>query len=98
MSEIIEGRNPVIEALKSDREVSKILVLDGSREGSIKKIISMASEKNVMISYVGKNKINSIAESDNHQGVIAYVSDQQYYELNEIIDVDAQNDLVIICD
>ncbi len=98
MSEIIEGRNPVIEALKSDREISKLLVLDGSREGSIKKIISMASEKNIMISYVGKNKINSIAESDNHQGVIAYVSDQQYYELNEVVDVEATNNLVIICD
>lgn len=98
MSEIIEGRNPVIEALKSDREISKLLVLDGSREGSIKKIISMASEKNIMISYVGKNKINSIAESDNHQGVIAYVSDQEYYELNEVVDVEATNNLVIICD
>ncbi len=98
MREIIEGRNPVIEALKSDREVTKLLVLDGSREGSIKKIISMASEKNIQINYVGKNKINSIAESDNHQGVIAYVSDHEYYELKDVVNMDAQNDLVIICD
>lgn len=98
MSEIIEGRNPVIEALKSDREITKLLVLDGNREGSIKKIISMASEKNIIINYVGKNKINSIAESDNHQGVIAYVSDHQYYDLKEVLDMDAKNNLVIICD
>ena len=38
MSEIIEGRNPVMEALKSEREITKLLVLDGNREGSIKKI------------------------------------------------------------
>ena len=98
MSEIIEGRNPVIEALKSEREITKILVLDGSREGSIKKIISMANAKKITINYVGKNKINSIAESDNHQGVIAYVSDHQYYSVNEVVDLEASNNLVIICD
>jgi len=98
MSEIIEGRNPVIEALKSEREITKLLVLDGSREGSIKKIISMASAKNIIINYVGKNKINSIAESDNHQGVIAYVSDHQYYDVNEVVDLEVANNLVIICD
>lgn len=98
MSEIIEGRNPVIEALKSDREVTKLLVLDGSREGSIKKIISMANAKKITINYVGKNKINSIAESDNHQGVIAYVSDHKYYEINEVVDLEAPNNLLVICD
>lgn len=98
MSEIIEGRNPVIEALKSDREITKLLVLDGSREGSIKKIISMANAKKITINYVGKNKINSIAESDNHQGVIAYVSDHKYYEVNEVVDLEASNNLILICD
>jgi 23S rRNA (guanosine2251-2'-O)-methyltransferase len=98
MSEIIEGRNPVIEALKSEREITKILVLDGSREGSIKKIISMANAKKITINYVGKNKINSIAESDNHQGVVAYVSDHQYYSVNEVVDLEASHNLVIICD
>ncbi|MBN2898657.1 MAG: 23S rRNA (guanosine(2251)-2'-O)-methyltransferase RlmB [Clostridia bacterium] len=98
MSEIIEGRNPVIEALKSEREVTKILVLEGNREGSIKKIISMANDQNVTINYVGKNKINSIATSDNHQGVIAYVSDHHYYEVEEIVATDAADSFVIICD
>jgi 23S rRNA (guanosine2251-2'-O)-methyltransferase len=98
MSEIIEGRNPVMEALKSEREITKLLVLDGNREGSIKKIISMANAKKITINYVGKNKINSIAQSDNHQGVIAYVSDHEYYDLKDVVDLEAANNLVVICD
>ena len=42
----IEGRNPVIEAIKSGREIDKILV--SAKEGSIKKIVAMAKEKEIM--------------------------------------------------
>ena len=42
---IIEGRNPIIEALKNDREIDKIMISNSSKEGSIKKIIAMAKEK-----------------------------------------------------
>ena len=98
MENFIEGRNPVIEALKSGREINKLLVQEGEREGSIKKIISMASDRKIVIQYVSKSKINSVTESGNHQGVIAYVSPYRYYELEEIIDENATNDMVIVCD
>ena len=42
----IEGRNPVIEAIKNDREIDKIMIANSAKEGSIKKIIGMAKEKN----------------------------------------------------
>lgn len=45
MKGIIEGRNPVIEILKSGRDVDKILVAKGNKEGSIHKIIAMAKDK-----------------------------------------------------
>lgn len=98
MENFIEGRNPVIEALKSGREINKIMIQDGEREGSIKKIISMASDKKIVVQYVSKSKINSVSESGNHQGVIAYVSPYKYYELEEIIDEDLKNDMIIVCD
>lgn len=41
----IEGRNPVIEAIKNDREIDKIMIANSAKEGSIKKIIGMAKEK-----------------------------------------------------
>lgn len=33
----VEGRNPVIEAIKSGREIDKILIAKGSEQGSIQK-------------------------------------------------------------
>ena len=81
----IVGRNPVIEAIKNDREIDKIMIANGAKEGSIKKIIAMAKEKNIVIQYVDRNKLDEISTSHSHQGVIANVSEYKYYELDELI-------------
>ncbi|CEP81516.1 23S rRNA (guanosine(2251)-2'-O)-methyltransferase RlmB [Paraclostridium sordellii] len=81
----IEGRNPVIEAIKNDREIDKIMIANGAKEGSIKKIVAMAKEKNIVIQYVDRNKLDEISTSHSHQGVIANVSNYRYYELDELI-------------
>ncbi len=81
----IEGRNPVIEAIKNDREIDKLMIANGAKEGSIKKIIAMAKEKNLVIQYVDKHKLDEISTSHAHQGVIASVSEYEYYELDELI-------------
>ena len=82
----IEGRNPVIEVLKSDRQIDKIMIANGAKEGSIKKIIGMAKDKNVVVQYVDRNKLDEISTSHSHQGVIAVVSEYKYYELDELIE------------
>ena len=88
----IEGRNPVIEAIKSDREIDKILIANSAKEGSIKKIIGMAKDKNIIIQYVDKHKLDEVSTSHSHQGVIAYASEYKYYELDELIDLAKNKD------
>ncbi len=85
--EIIEGRNPVIEALKAEREIEKLLISKGNKEGSIKKIIAMAKDMGVPVQYVDKNKINQISTSNAHQGVIAYVAAYKYYDVEDILKI-----------
>ena len=70
----IEGRNPVIEAIKNDREIDKIMIANSAKEGSIKKIIGMAKEKNIVIQYVDKHKLDEVSTIHSHQGVIAQAS------------------------
>ncbi len=82
----IEGRNPVIEAIKNDREIDKIMIANGAKEGSIKKITAMAKDKNIIIQYVDRNKLDEISTSHSHQGVIANVSDYKYFELDELLE------------
>ncbi|WP_199534126.1 23S rRNA (guanosine(2251)-2'-O)-methyltransferase RlmB [Romboutsia weinsteinii] len=81
----IEGRNPVIEAIKGDREIDKIMISNSAKEGSIKKIIGMAKDKNIVVQYVDKNKLDEISTSHSHQGVIAQVSEYKYHELEDLI-------------
>lgn len=84
---IIEGRNPIIEALKNNRPIEKIMVNKASKEGSIKKILAMAKENKVIIQEVDRHKLDDMSESHAHQGVIAITSDYRYYDLDEILDI-----------
>lgn len=83
---IIEGRNPVMEALKAEREIDKIIVSKGNVEGSIKKIMAIAKDKKIPVQYVDKNKLNQMSSSGAHQGVIAYVAAYQYFDIEEVIE------------
>ena len=84
---IIEGRNPIIEALKKNRSIEKIMVNKASKEGSIKKILAMAKENKVIIQEVDRHKLDEMSESHAHQGVIAITSDYRYYDLDEILEI-----------
>ncbi|WP_027399739.1 23S rRNA (guanosine(2251)-2'-O)-methyltransferase RlmB [Anaerovorax odorimutans] len=84
MANIIIGRNPVMEALKSEREIDRLIVLkDG--EGSIKKIIGKAKDKKLPIQYADKSTLDRLADGNVHQGVIAYVSEYEYWDVDEIL-------------
>ena len=84
---IVEGRNPIIEALKNNRSIEKIMVNKASKEGSIKKILAMAKENKVIIQEVDRHKLDEMSESHAHQGVIAITSDYRYYDLDEILEI-----------
>ena len=83
----IEGRNAVIELLKSDRTINKVLMLKGERQGSINEIVKLAKNRNIIISEVDRNKLDSISETKHHQGVIAFVSPVEYKDVDYILDV-----------
>lgn len=83
----VEGRNSVLELLESQRDINKILVAKGEKHGSIHKIIAMAKERKILITELEKNKLNQIAQTQNHQGVIAIVPPFDYCEVEDILEV-----------
>ncbi|MGG0719840.1 23S rRNA (guanosine(2251)-2'-O)-methyltransferase RlmB [Robertmurraya massiliosenegalensis] len=85
----IIGKNPVIEALKSDRDVNKVLIAEGSQKGQMQQVIGLAKERNVMVQFVPKKKIDGLVEG-NHQGVIAQVAAYQYAELDDLFSLAEQ--------
>lgn len=83
---LIEGRNPVLEALKSGREIDKLFVQKGQLEGSIKQIIAIARDKNILIKEVDKAKLDHMSQTKNHQGVIASAALYKYYDIDDILE------------
>ncbi|MDR4888469.1 23S rRNA (guanosine(2251)-2'-O)-methyltransferase RlmB [Fredinandcohnia sp. QZ13] len=83
-SDYIIGKNPVIEALKSERDINKIWIAEGSNRGQMNQITSLAKEGNVMVQFVPKKKIDQMVEG-NHQGVVAQVAAYEYAEVDDIL-------------
>lgn len=84
-TDIIEGRNPIMEALRSGREIDKILVAKGDRNGSIVKILSEAKKNGIVIQETDRAKLDSMSATGNHQGVIAYVAAAEYVSVEDIL-------------
>ncbi len=99
--DILEGRNPVFEALKSGRQIDKILIAKSDNKGSITRIIALAKEKRILISEVERSKLDAISQTGAHQGIIAYVAAATYVSVQDIIDYAHECNeppFIIICD
>lgn len=83
----IIGRNPVIEALKSGREIDKILVLKGANQGSVNKIVALAKERNIIIQPADKIKLDTMSDGKTHQGVIAIAAAHKYSTIDDMIEL-----------
>ena len=86
----VEGRNSVFELLESGKDINKIFISKGEKHGSINKIIGMANQRKIIMVEKDKRQMNEIAETENHQGVIAIVPPYEYSEIEDIL-VEAKN-------
>lgn len=83
--DLIEGRNGVMEALKSDKSIESIVVSKGNINGSLNAIIAMAKEKKIVIKEVDRKKLDAMSQTENHQGIIAKVTPYKYCEMDDIL-------------
>ncbi|ERI95061.1 RNA methyltransferase, TrmH family, group 3 [Clostridiales bacterium oral taxon 876 str. F0540] len=83
--DLIEGRNAVIEALKSDRTIEQIFVAKGDVEGSINLILALARDNHIVVKEVDRKKLDSMSISNAHQGVIAIVTPYKYFQIGDIL-------------
>ncbi|MCE4051721.1 23S rRNA (guanosine(2251)-2'-O)-methyltransferase RlmB [Bacillus sp. Au-Bac7] len=82
-NDYIVGKNAVIEALKSERDVNKILIAEGSQKGQMQTVIGLAKNSNVLVQFVPKKKLDTLVDA-NHQGVVAQVAAYQYAEIDDL--------------
>ena len=81
---MIEGRNPVIEAFRSGKEIDKLYILDGCQDGPVMTIKREAKKNDVMVKYVAKERLDQLSETGTHQGVIAVIAAYEYSEVEDM--------------
>ena len=91
MSEIVFGKNAIVEAIKQKRKFEKLFIIESNKD-----IIKLARDNNIKFEIVSKEFINAKAKG-NHQGVMAYVPDYKYYELDQIVS-DKEDSMIVMLD
>ena len=92
-----EGRNAVLELLKTDKNIDKIL-LEKNAQGSLGRIFAEARKRNIRVQFVDKKVLDKESLEGRHQGVIAFSTDYEYASLDEVISAKTQRGLIILCD
>lgn len=87
---VVVGRNAVRELLKSGRDVDKIFVQRGEREGSIVVIVAEAVERKIPVVEVDKVKLDKMSGFTPHQGVVAMAAEKEYCTVEDILNIAAE--------
>mgnify|MGYP002287106458 CR=1 FL=1 len=96
---IICGRNPVIEALKSNANLDTIYI-DGNG-GSLGIIRRLAKDKGIPVKDVRDEKLSKMSGGASHQGVVAVGACAEYVSVEDILGVSEKKGtkpFIIICD
>ncbi|MBI1837518.1 MAG: 23S rRNA (guanosine(2251)-2'-O)-methyltransferase RlmB [Flavobacteriia bacterium] len=83
--EFIFGIRAVIEAIKAEREINKVMILKGINKDLFLELKDALAGKNYYIQYVPQEKLDKVTQN-NHQGVIAYVSPISYHSIEKLVE------------
>lgn len=83
-NQIIFGRNAVMEALRSEKEINTVYI---QKDLKIEGIAALAKERGAVVKIVGAEKIASLSKTQKNGGVCAELSAAEYAELSDILEV-----------
>ncbi len=83
--DVISGRNPVSEAVRSGRPIDKILVARGEKTGAVVGILAKARAKQIPVKEVDRAKLDFLSGSAPHQGIVALAAAKEYSTVEEIL-------------
>ena len=82
----VAGRNAVRELLASGRDIDKIYVSGGEREGSIKLLVASAIERKIPVIEAERAKLDAISGGVSHQGIVALAPKHDYCTVGDILE------------
>ncbi len=87
--EMLEGRNPVIEALRSGRPLVKIMLAKGVEPAFSATVRSLAREAGVPVVEADRARLDALCGGRNHQGVVAVGAAARYCEVDDLLEMAA---------
>ena len=99
-SNYVEGRNSVLELLRSDKTIDKILIAPDLMD-KLRDITTLAKDRGVIVAACDRRKLDNLSQTKSHQGVMASVAARDYVSLEDILEVARSRDekpFIIICD
>ncbi len=82
---IVVGKNPVLEALRSEQVVDKLLVLKDNTDHTMKRIRDQAKRKNIIVQSTDKAKLDYLADGQVHQGVVALMAPFPFSTIDDVL-------------
>ena len=98
---IIEGRNAVIEALRSGAAIDKIFLARGETDSALGHIAAAAREKGIVVVECDRHKLDHMSRTHSHQGVIAVAAVREYASVEDILAAAREKGeppLIVVCD
>ncbi len=96
--DIIWGRHPVLEALRSGRSIQRLLLVDGGRGEVVNEIFELARQSKIPYDVRERSALDRIAGA-HHQGVVAYMAARAYADYEMVLGtLDAQRAFLVFLD
>lgn len=96
---LIYGINPVFEALQSGRcRIKEVWVAEGRSSRGLEGIISMAQSKGILIKRTERSQLDSLTKNAPHQGVVGFLDQFPYADLDEVLQGHAGDPLLLVLD
>ncbi|MCQ2449932.1 MAG: 23S rRNA (guanosine(2251)-2'-O)-methyltransferase RlmB [Clostridia bacterium] len=98
---LICGRNAVLEALRSGREIDRVLVAHGVSGGSVTAIVAKCAQRGILIKEISPQKLDYYCGNVNHQGIAVFLASQEYSTVEDILQTAKDRNekpFIIICD
>jgi 23S rRNA (guanosine2251-2'-O)-methyltransferase len=83
--DVIFGVRAVIEAIKAEREINRIVIQKGMNKDLFIELKAALQGKDYPLQFVPIEKLNRVVDA-NHQGVIAYVSPIEYQVIEPLVE------------
>ncbi len=96
----IFGIRPVVEAVRSGREIDRVMLRKGLDSPAVNELAVMLEQRHIPLQRVPIEKLDKIARGT-HQGVIAVIAEVEYVELEALVEkalAKSENPVIVILD